>query len=154
MFKAGQVSEMLDVPASTLWRYEKQFGEHLSAGANRKRGKRYTEGDIDTLRRIRELFAQGRNLEEVAELIKQMVISSDNELASDSALALVPSISKAPTETLAVSQALRSEVQNLEERQTSTSEKVDALEAWARSPWWRRMFGNLLPVQNLMESSN
>jgi DNA-binding transcriptional MerR regulator len=148
MFKAGQVSEMLDIPASTLWSYVKQFGEHLSAGANRKRGKRYTEGDIDTLRRIRELFAQGRNPEEVAELIKQMVISSDNELASDSALALVPSISKALTETLAVSQALRSEVGDFSDQveevarsQGATDEELVKLRAWLALPWYRRLFG-------------
>jgi hypothetical protein len=46
MFTPGQVSEMLEIPPSTLRRYLKQFETHLSESATKKRGRRFSEGEV------------------------------------------------------------------------------------------------------------
>ncbi|NPV08896.1 MAG: MerR family transcriptional regulator [Anaerolineae bacterium] len=60
-----EVSEKLDIPPATLRRYVSLFGEHLSDEARRPRGRRFAEADVETLARIREMFASGRSSEEV-----------------------------------------------------------------------------------------
>ena len=58
MFTPGQVSDMLEVPPSTLRRYVKQFETHLSESATKKRGRHYTENAAE--RRLEALEAWSR----------------------------------------------------------------------------------------------
>ena len=141
MFTPGQVSDMLDVPSSTLRRYVKQFAAHLSETATKKRGRRFTEQDIATLARARELLQQGRKPEETNELLA-VVGEDDPEAQPDAALALVPSISAALTEALDAARGLPAEVEDLSEKQGGTAARVDGLETWLREPWYRRLFGS------------
>ncbi|MGI6207532.1 MAG: MerR family transcriptional regulator [Anaerolineae bacterium] len=60
-----EVSDRLDIPPATLRRYVSLFGDHLSEGARRQRGRQFDEADIETLSRVRELFAAGKSTEEV-----------------------------------------------------------------------------------------
>ncbi len=69
MFTPGQVSDMLEIPPSTLRRYVKDYPEHLSKTATKKRGRRYTEADIATLARAREMLQQAPDPEEVGKLL-------------------------------------------------------------------------------------
>lgn len=140
MFTPGQVSDMLDVPSSTLRRYVKQFAAHLSETATKKRGRRFTEQDIATLARARELLQQGRKPEETNELLA-VVGEDDPEAQPDAALMLVPSISAALTEALDAARGLRAEVDDLSEKQGDTAARVNGLQAWLREPWYRRLFG-------------
>lgn len=91
MFASVQVSDMLEIPPSTLRRYVKHFAERLSDEATKKRGRRFTERDVSILARARELIQQGRSPDKVASLLQ--VVGEEEEKPEDntSALALVPS---------------------------------------------------------------
>ena len=133
-----QTSEMLDIPASTLRRYAKQFSEHLSESANKSRGREYSESDIATLGRARELL-RSHSPEDTNNLLSVMA----DEPEPDDTLAIVPSISKALTELTDAARSLRAEVDTLSERQAQTDEqlaevlkKLEHLE----QPWYRKIF--------------
>jgi len=139
MFTPGQVSEMLEIPPSTLRRYVKDHPEHLSKTATKKRGRRYTEADIATLARAREMLQQGREPEEVGKLLA--VVSQENGQAEpNSALVLVPSISQALGEVQEQAQAVRSILEAVADRQSEAERRVEILEAWISEPWYRRLF--------------
>jgi len=140
MFTPGQVSDMLEIPPSTLRRYVKDFPKHLSKTATKKRGRRFTELDIATLARARELLQQGRKPKETNKLLA-IVGQEDPDAQPDSALALVPSISQALSEVQEQAQALRSILENVADNQNEANSRLEALEAWARAPWNRRIFG-------------
>ncbi len=145
LFTPGQLSDMLSLPPSTLRRYVKQFTEHLSEQATKKRGRRFTERDVAVLARARELIQQGRSPEETAALLQ---VVEDESTSNESALALVPSISKALTEALDTARALRSEVGDLSDQveevaraQGTTDDELLKLREWLTQPWYRRLFG-------------
>ena len=140
MFTPGQVSDMLEVPPSTLRRYVKDYPEHLSKTATKKRGRRYTEVDIATLARAREMLQQGRSPDEVGSLLA-VVGQDDPEAEPDSVLNLVPSISQALSEVQEQAQALRSILETVADNQNAADSRLEALEAWMREPWYRRLFG-------------
>jgi len=149
MFTPGQVSDMLDIPPSTLRRYVKDFPTHLSETATKKRGRRFNERDVTVIARARELLQLGRDPKEVNELLA--VVGEDQEATTVSALALVPSISQALTEALDTARSLRMEVVELgdqvdvvAERQAATDRRLEQLEMWIREPWWRRLFARSL----------
>jgi len=148
MFTSGQISDMLSIPPSTLRRYVKQFVEHLSKDATKKRGRRFTERDVAVLARARELIQQGRSPEEVTSLLQ--VVGDEEEKPEDSASALdlVPSISRALTEAVDTARALRTDVEDLAgdvaeiaKAQGASEDELRALREWMRQPWWRRLFG-------------
>jgi len=141
MFTPGQVSDMLEVPPSTLRRYVKDYPEHLSKTATKKRGRRYTEADIATLARAREMLQQGRSPDEVGSLLA-VVGQDDPEAEPDSVLNLVPSISQALSEVQEQAQALRSILETVADNQNAAEHRLEALEAWSREPWYRRLFAS------------
>jgi len=141
MFTPGQVSDMLEVPPSTLRRYVKDYPEHLSKTATKKRGRRYTEADIATLARAREMLQQGRSPDEVGSLLA-VVGQDDPEAEPDSVLNLVPSISQALSEVQEQAQALRSILETVADNQNVAEHRLEALEAWSREPWYRRLFAS------------
>lgn len=141
MFTPGQVSDMLEIPPSTLRRYVKDYPEHLSKTATKKRGRRYSELDIATLARAREMLQQGRDPEEVNKLLA-VVGQEDGQAEPDSALALVPSISQALVEVQEQAQALRSILEAVADRQSDAERRVEILEAWIGEPWYRRVFAS------------
>ncbi|MGQ9555420.1 MAG: helix-turn-helix domain-containing protein [Anaerolineae bacterium] len=66
-FAPSQVSAMLGIPPATLRRYTKLFASYLSPDTQLQRGRRYSEADIRTLGRARELFEAGLSVEHVRE---------------------------------------------------------------------------------------
>ena len=147
MFTPGQVSDMLEVPPSTLRRYVKDYPEHLSETATKKRGRRYSEADTATLARAREMLQQGRDPEEVGKLLAA-VGQEGGQAEPDSALAPVPSISQALVEVQEQAQALRSILEAVADRQSEAERRVEILEAWIREPWYRRVFGGPSDARN------
>lgn len=127
---------MLGVPPSTLRRYATDFADHLSAEATRSRGRRYSDRDIATLKKARELLNQRQPVEQVNRLL---AIVGDPEASPSDSLALVPDISEALNTALAAARSLRFEVADLAERQQSTDNRLDALADWIATPWYRRI---------------
>lgn len=70
-YTPGQVSDMLNIPSSTLRRYVAKFGNYLTDGATRQRGRLFSDGDLNVIMRIRDLAAQGVSLDNIAEQIEQ-----------------------------------------------------------------------------------
>lgn len=148
VFTSGQISDMLEIPPSTLRRYVKDFAAHLSETATKKRGRRFNERDVAVIARAREMLQQGRVPEEVDKILAVVGEEQEPEATTDSALALVPSISQALTEALDTARSLRMEVVDLGDqvddvagRQVASDRRLEQLEAWMREPWWRRLFG-------------
>ena len=135
-FVPSQVSDMLGIPPSTLRRYVADFGDHLSAEANRPRGRRYTDQDIATLKKARELLNQRQPVDQVNRLLG---IIDDPEVSPSDSLALVPDISTALTTALEAARGLRVEVVDLAERQDQADDRLDALTEWVVTPWYRRI---------------
>ena len=133
MFTPGQVSEMLEIPPSTLRRYVKAYTEHLSKAATKKRDRRYTKADFSTLARARGLLQQGRKPQETNKLLA-VVGQEDPSAQPDSALALVPSISQALGEVQEQAQVLRSILETVADNQNAADSRLEALEAWMREP--------------------
>lgn len=97
------------------------------------------------LARSRELIQQGRSPDEVTALLQ---VVEDEPTSNESALALVPSISKALTEAVDTARALRVEVGDLSNQveevarsQGATDDELRSLSEWLNQPWWRRLFG-------------
>lgn len=135
-FTPSQVSDMLGIPPSTLRRYVADFGDHLSAKANRPRGRRYSDQDIATLKKARELLNQRQPVDQVNRLLG---IIDDPEATPSDSLALVPDISTALTTALEAARGLRIEVDDLAERQDQADDRLDALTEWVAIPWYRRI---------------
>jgi DNA-binding transcriptional MerR regulator len=157
MFTPAQVSSMLDIPASTLRRYAVQFSEYLSASANQKRRRSYTQGDILVLGKIRELTGQGLPVEDIAGRLPMV----DNEPPEKSALALVPDIASelAHAQTVArnalqLVQELTSQVEKIPDIENRIAALADSLEGeraarlqlenelreYRDRPWYKRVF--------------
>jgi len=114
-------SEMLEVSPSTLRRYNRHFRDHLSKTAQRSSARRYTEGDIDTLSRARDLIRTGLSPSEANERLA--VVDRDQEAPSD-ALAMIPSISTALADGEARDNILAQKIEELDERLAEVEAKT------------------------------
>ena len=64
-----QASQLLHVPAPTIRSWERRYGVPV-AGRSHGGHRRYTHGQLDQLRRMRDLIARGRRPVEAAALVK------------------------------------------------------------------------------------
>jgi len=136
MYTPGQVSDMLDIPSSTLRRYAKEFSSHLSEEAQEPgRKRRYIELDLVILARARKLLNTGQSPKEVN---KMLFVVEDQELEyeENSSLALVPGISQAIEAINARANEIMLTINTLEDRQDRTEntqedmlKRMEALEA-------------------------
>ena len=134
MFTPGQVSIMLQIPGSSLRRYAALFADRLSLTA-RRRKRLYTDQEILTLQKVRDLAGQGLTVTQIAERLDVVV---DQEPPAN-ALALLPSI-------LQEFEEIRSRLAQMETDQQS---QLDALRVQVdqlaqelerqRRPWWKRL---------------
>ena len=78
------VTQALDISPATLRRWSDEFADYLSAGANPqgKGHRRYTAGDVETLRLIKELMNQGLTYEQVWQQLSRQVMFSRQEAIS------------------------------------------------------------------------
>lgn len=143
---------MLKLPDSTLRRYAISFQDHLSL-SGRKKGKHrlYTQSDILLFARARELFNDGLKPEEVN---ARLSVIGEELPTADEILSAVPGISSAIEKVSAENRSLRETVQTLTQKiETITAQqqedlkrsqeiidRLQALEAERRQPWYKRLF--------------
>lgn len=139
MYTPGQVSKMLDIAPSTLRRYAAVYSDHLSPQQpGHKRG--YTDQDITTLRRIKDLVGHVPPDEIPARLA---VVEDQQPAAISSGLALIPEIAARFDRLEADRQAAAQQISALSgrlERLEAITAQSERLRAWAALPWWRRLF--------------
>lgn len=154
---------MLDVPASTLSRYAREFSEHLSEtarGENRRRS--YNDADVLILGKVRELVGLGVPFSEIAarlQVIEDLLLESPGE--NRSALQLLPSITRelekaqfTARAALDLVEKLTSQVDKLPdlerrlddlgkllERETLARQALEnELQEYRSQPWYKRVF--------------
>jgi len=129
MYTPSQVSEMLGIPVSTLRRYSVAYAQHMSESARPARGKRhYSDSDILTLRKIRELVSSKHSPED----INRLLVIVDDHQDQPSALALLPDIQQAFEDIRSLLAQERSERERI-------SKRLDELETWLTTPWYKRL---------------
>ena len=127
MITPAMVSDMINVPASTVRRWAARYAHHLSPQHGKKR--MYTVSDVDTFRRIRDLSGQGYSLERI-----------------DQELGIVPEVQ--PDEKTAAMVSMSDFVESLESAHRTLAElkqqadtqsaRIKALEEWILLPWWKK----------------
>lgn len=122
-----EVSELLQIPSSTLRRYSVAFALYLSPQSPGKK-RVYTDSDVVTLGKIKEL-ARKFPLEKIGPLLQVVEVSPT---PPDNSLMLIPAF-----------KAMTKELETLRAVWASDHERLDRLEKiaeWAALPWWRRLF--------------
>ena len=137
MYQPHQVTDMLDIPPSTLRRLSVEFAALLSKTPGRHR--RYSERDIDTLRRIRAMTGQGMTL---ATIHEQLTIVETPPAAppAENTLAIIPSIAAEFTRLDNYSQSVGRELEALRASWKVDHERLERFAEWAALPWWKRLF--------------
>lgn len=145
MYNPAAVSEMLNLPPSTLRRLAGQFADLLSETARIAGKKRkYTDDDVLLLKRISQYTRQKKTPEEIRKLLT--IVEPEPEKSN--ALALLPSV-------LAEFETLRQHLADVESKLTAsqerhdqasaelleTRERLERLETWLKLPWWKRFSG-------------
>ena len=125
MFTPAQVAQTLSVPPSTLRRQAKYFAAFLSPQSGKKRT--YTVADIDTLKRIQELSAQGLSYEQIAQTLT--IVSAP---PADTALVSVADFAQAL-------ESAHAQLASLQAQLTQQAEELQAIKAWLRLPFYKRL---------------
>lgn len=129
MITPKQTAETLGIATSTLRRWASEFEPFLSLRTGVKRT--YTTDDITTLKRVKDLFAQGLKTEQVREALPLVDAS-----AIDSALITLP-------EVLQALDALRLDRLNMLERLEAQEQAINELReqlAEQGKPWYQKLF--------------
>ena len=129
MITPKQTAETLEVSTSTLRRWASEFEPFLSLRTGVKRT--YTTDDITTLKRVKDLFAQGLKTEQVREALPLV-----DARAIDSALITLP-------EVLQALDALRLDRLNMLERLEAQEQAINELReqlAEQGKPWYQKLF--------------
>jgi len=125
MFTPAQVAQTLSVPPSTLRRQAKYFAAFLSPQSGKKRT--YTVADIDTLKRIQELSAQGLSYEQIAQTLTIVSVPP-----ADTALVSVADFAQAL-------ESAHAQLASLQAQLTQQAEELQAIKAWLRLPFYKRL---------------
>jgi len=128
MITPKQASQSLNVPASTLRRWSKEFSDHLSLhkpGSHRE----YTTSDMSTLRKIRDHLDQGLRYEDIHNQLDIIEEAPDKSTA----LLLIEDYTQALEDAQAIVQALKSKMDNQDQR-------IKALEDYLSMPFHKRIF--------------
>ena len=133
MFDPKSVSEMLDIPGSTLRRYCADYADLLSETARvTGRKRRYTNDDLLVLRRIKELTRNRKSPDEIRAAAAAAAAETETDVKS--ALVLIPAIA-------AEFEQLRSQIARLQSDQDENRAAIEQLrrELAARRPWWAKI---------------
>ena len=125
MFTPAQVAQTLSVPPSTLRRWSKRFAAFLSPQSGKKRT--YTIADIDTLKRIQDLSAQGLSYAQIAQTLT-VVSQPPADTALISLADFAQALEGAHAQLAAVQAQLNQQAQEL-----------DAIKAWLQLPFYKRL---------------
>jgi len=137
-YSPRQVSDMLQIPASSLRRLSKDFSDQLSRQKSRHR--QYTESDIDILKRVREMTASGMTLTAVKTELTIVTPDQPEQPAPVDTLALIPTISHELTRLDDVTRSIILEFEQIRNDHKATVDRLQRLEAWSRLAWWKRLF--------------
>ena len=124
MFTPAQVAQTLNTPPSTLRRWAKHFAAFLSPQNGKKRT--YTVADIDTLKRIKDLSAQGLSYAQIAQTLT--VVSQP---PADTALITLADFAQALESAGAQLAAMQAQL-------NQQAQELDAIKAWLRLPFYKR----------------
>ncbi len=125
MFTPAQVAQTLNTPPSTLRRWAKHFASYLSPQSGKKRV--YTIADIDTLRRIQELSAQGLSYDQITQ-----TLSIVSQPPADTTLISIPDFAQAL-------ESAHAQLASLQAQVTQQAQELDAIKAWLRLPFYKRL---------------
>ena len=125
MFTPAQVAQTLNTPPSTLRRWAKRFAAFLSPQSGKKRT--YTVADIDTLKRIQDLSAQGLSYAQIAQTLT--VVSQP---PADTALISLADFAQALESAHAQLAAVQAQL-------TQQAQELDAIKAWLQLPFYKRL---------------
>ena len=125
MFTPAQVAQTLNCPPSTLRRQAKYFAAFLSPQSGKKRT--YTVADIDTLKRIQELSAQGLSYEQIAQTLTIVSVPP-----ADTALVSVADFAQAL-------ESAHAQLASLQAQLTQQAEELQAIKAWLQLPFYKRL---------------
>ena len=136
MYPPGKISEYLNIPASTLRHYAKIYAAHLSPSAQGRR-RLYTDQDLETLQRIRELSDQGNTSDEIRQALGEIItIDQVDDQQPSSSLALIPAISKEFESLHAILKQMSDDQQTLKDEIAALRRELDQ----AQRPFWDRIF--------------
>ena len=124
MFTPAQVAQTLSVPPSTLRRWAKHFAAFLSPQSGKKRT--YTVADIDTLKRIQDLSAQGLSYAQISQ-----TLSVVSQPPADTALISIADFAQALESAHAQLAAVQAQL-------TQQAQELDAIKAWLQLPFYKR----------------
>ena len=124
----SQVSDTLETPPSTIRRWSVRFERYMSSAHFPGQKRLYSLEDLAFLRRVRDLSRQGLPLERIEETLKAEVVRAD---PGETALMTISDIAQALAST-------RASFASLEQKNTELQERVNALEKYIKTPWWRR----------------
>ncbi len=125
MFTPAQVAQTLNTPPSTLRRWAKRFAAFLSPQSGKKRT--YTIADIDTLKRIQDLSAQGLSYAQIAQTLT--VVSQP---PADTALISLADFAQAL-------EGAHAQLASLQAQVAQQAEELQAIKAWLRLPFYKRL---------------
>jgi len=125
MFTPAQVAQTLNCPPSTLRRQAKYFAAFLSPQSGKKRT--YTVADIDTLKRIQELSAQGLSYAQIAQTLT--VVSQP---PADTALISVADFAQAL-------ESAHAQLASLQAQVAQQAQELSAIKAWLQLPFYKRL---------------
>ena len=125
MFTPAQVAQTLNCPPSTLRRQAKYFAAFLSPQSGKKRT--YTIADIDTLKRIQELSAQGLSYAQIAQTLT--VVSQP---PADTALISLADFAQAL-------ESARGQLIAMQAQIDQQADELNAIKEWLRLPFYKRV---------------
>jgi len=125
VFTPAQVAQTLNTPPSTLRRWAKHFAAFLSPQSGKKRT--YTVADIDTLKRIQDLSAQGLSYAQIAQTLT--VVSQP---PADTALISLADFAQALESAHAQLAAVQAQIDQ-------QANELNAIKEWLRLPFYKRV---------------
>lgn len=129
MITPGEIAQTLTVPPSTIRRWAKRFEKYLSHQQGKKRI--YTFADEDTLRKIKNMSAQGMTLGQIENALQVVETPEeiDKALISPEAVRLIEQVSN---QFVLLQQAFDKQQSELDDLRTQ-------LKAFYGLPWYKRI---------------
>ena len=132
-YTPGETSELLNIPSSTIRRYVQTFSPYLSTSAQKKKSRMFSDEDIATLSRVRDLAADGILMRDIAAQLEQVVDKDQPE-------------EEPPTSTIVIFQqrfaAYDAELDQMKQEQKAMQDQIAQLRAeldTARLPWYKKL---------------
>jgi len=133
----GQASEILAVSTSTLRRWAARYAQHLTREHTEGAKRLYTQTDINTLTRIRDLSAQKYSQADIDELLGL-------ELADDKGKALIrltdfiDAIEDSRKKSAELQTQIDDTTKALIDKIKIQQQQIDDLKEWVNTPWYKR----------------